>query len=131
MCLLPTILDLRLGILPATNFHALAVHAPFTLFYYICLGKRRFFETPKTLILYEPVFHYKLLLLVMTSCFSASTWLFVTTTIILALSHQSGVCCILTWPCIIKVSCLTLDIDTKSIVVIKKILNQSFIPKAS
>lgn len=45
---------------------------PFTLFYYIRLAKRMFFDTPRTWILYEPMDRDKSLLLAMTSSFITS-----------------------------------------------------------
>lgn len=45
---------------------------PFTLFYYIRLVKRMFFDTPRTWILYEPMDRDKSLLLAITSSFITS-----------------------------------------------------------
>ena len=47
---------------------------PFTLFYYIRLAKRMFFDTPRTWILYEPMDRDKSLLLAMTSSFITSSF---------------------------------------------------------
>nr|YP_009414451.1 NADH dehydrogenase subunit 2 [Lagerstroemia indica]AQS99574.1 NADH dehydrogenase subunit 2 [Lagerstroemia indica] len=49
---------------------------PFTLFYYIRLAKRMFFDTPRTWILYEPMDRDKSLLLAMTSSFITSSFLY-------------------------------------------------------
>ncbi|CAN8222001.1 unnamed protein product [Cochlearia groenlandica] len=49
---------------------------PFTLFYYIRLAKRMFFDTPRTWILYEPMDRNKSLLLAMTSFFITSSLLY-------------------------------------------------------
>ena len=46
----------------------------FTLFYYIRLAKRMFFDTPRTWILYEPMDRDKSLLLAMTSSFITSSF---------------------------------------------------------
>jgi NADH-ubiquinone oxidoreductase chain 2 len=47
---------------------------PFTLFYYIRLAKRMFFDRPRTWILYEPMDRDKSLLLAMTSSFITSSF---------------------------------------------------------
>lgn len=47
---------------------------PFTLFYYIRLAKRMFFDRPRTWILYEPMDRDKSLLLAMTSSFIISSF---------------------------------------------------------
>ena len=47
---------------------------PFTLFYYIRLAKRMFFDTPRAWILYEPMDRDKSLLLAMTSSFITSSF---------------------------------------------------------
>jgi NADH-ubiquinone oxidoreductase chain 2 len=47
---------------------------PFTLFYYIRLVKRMFFDKPRTWILYEPMDRDKSLLLAMTSSFITSSF---------------------------------------------------------
>nr|WKK50016.1 NADH dehydrogenase subunit 2 [Melastoma dodecandrum] len=47
-----------------------------TLFYYIRLAKRMFFDTPRTWILYEPMDRDKSLLLAMTSSFITSSFLY-------------------------------------------------------
>ena len=47
---------------------------PFTLFFYIRLVKRMFFDTPRTWILYEPMDRNKSLLLAMTSSFITSSF---------------------------------------------------------
>lgn len=58
----------RTQLLVSTPFRG----GPFTLFYYIRLAKRMFFDTPRTWILYEPMDRDKSLLLAMTSSFITS-----------------------------------------------------------
>nr|WBN94498.1 NADH dehydrogenase subunit 2 [Rhodiola wallichiana] len=56
------------GLLPSTSGRS------DTLFYYIRLAKRMFFDTPRTWILYEPMDRDKSLLLAMTSSFITSSF---------------------------------------------------------
>ncbi|KAL2924677.1 NADH-ubiquinone oxidoreductase chain 2 [Bienertia sinuspersici] len=86
VCLLNTLVRLALGVigLPVTAHDCILRCSPpyplgfgvdpFTLFYYIRLVKRMFFDTPRTWILYEPMDRDKSLLLAMTSSFIASSF---------------------------------------------------------
>nr|YP_009306126.1 NADH dehydrogenase subunit 2 [Corchorus olitorius]AOO95963.1 NADH dehydrogenase subunit 2 [Corchorus olitorius] len=59
---------------------------PFTLFYYIRLAKRMFFDTPRTWILYKPMDRNKSLLLAMTSSFITLFFLYPST--LFSVTHQ-------------------------------------------
>ncbi|KAJ8429565.1 hypothetical protein Cgig2_010278 [Carnegiea gigantea] len=66
-------------------FYPLGVD-PFTLFYFIRLVKRMFFDAPRTWILYEPMDHDKSSLLAMTSSFVTSSFLHPSP--LLSVTHQ-------------------------------------------
>jgi len=66
---------LRFGEDSAVSYPSLGFGVdPFTLFYYIRLAKRMFFDRPRTWILYEPMDRDKSLLLAMTSSFITSSF---------------------------------------------------------